>query len=491
MWLAIRSGEQTGRIIEVDKDRFVLGRDEGCDLLVPDEKVSRRHASILKRDDGRIYLEDLGSTNGTYVDGRRVTEPQELIGNEQIKVGDTLLLWTTTPPSGAATTIGVIPAGQGRPAAAPPPPPPPAPPRTGFTTERVILRRSVRRATIIGIVAAAIALLAVVVVIAVVALTGDDEPPPAADEASPEEIVAAARPATVSVDALVAGQVTSGGTGWVLDEDEGLIVTNAHVVNGGETFRVALEGDEPRDATVVAAAPCEDLALLDVEDTTGLEQLKLGSQSNLAQGETVVALGFPASASATNNLSATVGAVSVVRETFDLRSLDVPQYPNVIRTDTAINPGNSGGPLVDLEENLVGVNSAGITLLGGRTIQGESFAIGVDRVKEVTPILRTGDSIGWAGLGLQFPTQESEISSLGLPAQPGLIVSHVVPGTSAEDAGLGSEPALLVAINGTAVDNTLPSYCDAVEDIDSGETATFTFFRPGELNPTDVEVALE
>ncbi len=488
MWLAIRSGEQTGRIIAVDKERFVVGRDEDCDLPVPDEKVSRKHASILKRDDGRTYLEDLGSTNGTYVDGRRVTEPQELSGNEQIKVGDTLLLWTTTPPSGAATTIGVIPAGQGRPAA--PPPPPPPPPRTGFTTERVILRRSVRRATVIGIVAAGIALLAIAV-IAVLALTGEDAPPPAADEANPEEIVAAARPATVSVDALVEDQVTSGGTGWVLDSDEGLIVTNAHVVNGGETFRVALEGGEPRDAAVVAAAPCEDLALLDVEDTTGLEQLSLGSQSNLQQGETVIALGFPASASASNNLSATVGAVSVVSESFDLRSLDVPQYRNVIRTDTAINPGNSGGPLVDLEENLVGVNSAGITLLGGRTIQGESFAIGVDRVREVTPTLRAGDSIGWAGLGLQFPTEEAEISSLGLPAQPGLIISHVVPGTTGEEAGFGSVPALLVAINGTAVDNTLPSYCDAIQDIGSGETATFTIFQPGRLDPTDVDVTLE
>lgn len=482
MWIAIRSGEQTGRVVAIETDRFVIGREDDCDLLLPDEKISRHHAAIIRRE-GSIFLEDLGSTNGTFLDGVQIRDPVPLQGNEQIRVGDTLLVPLTEAPTGRPTTIGVIPTGT-----LPPTPPRPS---SGYTAERQILRRSVKRATIIGIGAGVLA-LAAVGVIAFLVLTGDEDPAVVQNEnPNAADIVEDVRPATVSVDALVNDGVVSGGTGWVLDAEEGHIVTNAHVVNGGETFTVALEGEDPRPATVVGAAPCEDLAVLDVEDTTGLEEIRLGSQADLRQGETVVALGFPASASESNNLSATVGAVSVVSETFDLRSLDVPNYPNVIRTDTAINPGNSGGPLVDLDETLVGVNSAGITLLGGRTIQGESFAIGVDRVKEIVPTLRSGESIGWTGIGLEFPTNAGRLRSLGLPAQPGLIAANVVEGTTAQEAGFGDAASLIVAINGSPLENNLPSYCDVAGQIASGDSATLTVFEPGAATPTDVEVTFE
>lgn len=489
MWLSIRSGEQTGRIVEVNKDRFVIGRDEDADLQLPDEKLSRKHASLTAHGEGRVMLQDLGSTNGTYVDDKKLTHPHELQGGEQIRVGDTMLVVSAQQPSTATTTIGVQPSGVGR-------PPPPRP--TGFTAERLFLRRSVRRATLIGGIAAFIAVAALVVG-AYFLFIRDEQPVAAQDQVTTQEVVDAIRSGTVLVDAEVDGQIVSGGTGWVLDSTEGLIVTNAHVVNGGETFLLGINPEDPdstaelerRPATVVAAAPCEDLAVLQVEDTTGLTQIELGSQSDLRQGETVVALGYPASASFQSNLSATDGVVSVVQESFDLQSLDVPNYPNVIRTTAAINPGNSGGPLVDFDKTLVGVNSAGITLLRGRTIQGEAFAIGVDRVKEVVPTLRQGDSIGWTGVGLQFPTKDSDITSLGLPNQVGLILSSPVEGTEAAAVGLGSGPQLLVAVNGVPVDNTLPSYCKAISDAASGETVTMSIYEPGDTTSKDVEVTLE
>lgn len=482
MWLSIRSGEQTGRVVQLTGERFVVGRDNDCNLTLPDEKISRKHASFTRHADGRVFVQDLGSTNGTFVDEQRITGPVELTGNEQVRVGDTMMIYSAQAPSATPTAIGVMHQGT----------PTPAPPRrTGLTAERLLLRRSAHRATILGGVAAGLALLAVAAVV-FFTLRSDQA------EANPEEIVNAIRPATVLVEAQVEGEVIGGGTGWVLDASEGLIVTNAHVVNAGETFQVGVNGGNPdpaadlqrRAATVLSSAPCEDLAILQVDDTSGLEEVELGSQADLQQGETVVALGFPASASLESNLSATVGAVSVVRETFDLESLDVPNYPNVIRTDAAINPGNSGGPLLNLDEELVGVNSAGITLLGGRTIQGEAFAIGVDRVKEITATLRQGQSISWAGAGFTHPAAMDDITSLGFPAQAGIIISHVVPGTSAEEAGLG-EPALLVGVNGTAIDNTLPSYCDAVAEVPSGETMTYSVVRAGQNAPTDVEVTVE
>jgi S1-C subfamily serine protease len=480
VWLSIRSGSQTGRILEVAKERFVIGRDADCDLvLADDDKISRKHAAISIKD-GRIVVQDLGSTNGTYVDEERIAAPTQIRTGDSIRIGDTLLVTSETQPSGRPTTIGTLPPEIAEPES-----------HTGLTSERVLLRRTARRATVLGIAAALIAVTAVGVVLFFV-LSGDDGEPAAVDEKNPEEIVEEVTPATVNVNAFVAGQAAGGGTGWVLDADDGLIITNQHVVNAGDEMKIGVAGDdELRSATIVGGSPCEDLAVLKIDDNTGLEEFELGSQPDLQQGETVVALGFPASASNANNLSATVGAVSVVREEFELRALDVPQYPNVIRTDAAINPGNSGGPLVTLDEKLVGVNSAGITLLGGRTIQGESYAIGVDQVKDVVAKLRLGQSIGWTGMGLVHPTGPGDTAALGLANRPGLIVSHVVPGTAAEEAGFGEVPALITAINGVGVDNTLPSYCDAVKDITSGETATFTVIASGDRQAQQVEVAFE
>ncbi len=480
MWLSIRSGAQTGRMLEVVKDRFVIGRDADCDLvLLDDDKISRKHAAITTKG-GRVVVQDLGSTNGTYVDEERITAPTQVATGDSIRVGDTLLVTSETQPSGRPTTIGTLPPEIAEPQR-----------HTGLTSERILLRKTARRATVLGIAAALIAIGAVGVVL-FFAFSDEEEAAAVDDEKEPEEIVASVTPATVNVSAFLAGQPAGGGTGWVLDADDGLIVTNQHVVNAGDEMKIGVAGDEePRSATVVGGSPCEDLAVLKIDDNSGLEEFELGSQSDLEQGETVVALGFPASASKADNLSATVGAVSVVSEEFDLRALDVPQYPNVIRTDAAINPGNSGGPLVSLDEELVGVNSAGITLLGGRTIQGESFAIGVDRVKDVVAKLRLGQSIGWTGMGLVHPAGPRDTALFGLPNQAGIIVSRVVPGTAAEEAGFGDVPALITAINGVGIDNTLPTYCDAVEDINTGETATFTVVASGDRQVQQVEVTFE
>ena len=97
--------------------------------------------------------------------------------------------------------------------------------------------------------------------------------------------------------------------------------------------------------------------------------MPLGSQANLKAGDTVVAVGFPASASPTDHLVATVGAVSDPKTTYDVaQAVDVPLLPNVIQTDAAINPGNSGGPLVDQDKQLVGMNTAVATSSYGRPL---------------------------------------------------------------------------------------------------------------------------
>jgi putative serine protease PepD len=265
------------------------------------------------------------------------------------------------------------------------------------------------------------------------------------------------------------------------------VVTNAHVVNGGTSLLVGVDRNVA-EATVVGVAPCEDLAVLRVRGVAGLRSLTLGDQSSLEQGETVVAVGYPANASAEASLTSTTGVVSIARTAYREPALDVPRYSNVVQTDAAINPGNSGGPLVDLGARLVGVNSAARTLSeDGRVIQGQNYAIGVDRVKEIIAVLRAGRSIGWSGLGFDYL---SERDARDRHAQ-GLVALGAVPGTSAHRAGLGDGSSLVVGVNGMPVGNSLAGYCDAVSGLRSGDRVTFSVLRPGSSRPHDVPLTLE
>jgi S1-C subfamily serine protease len=340
------------------------------------------------------------------------------------------------------------------------------------------VRRTARRAIIVSAVAAALA-VATVSALLVKDVFGQ--------AAAVERVIEKVGPSTVFIESSWRGQRVGSGTGWVLDARRGLIVTNAHVINGGSTFSV-MAGNELRSASIVGAAPCEDLAVLRLDEREGLETMPLGTQASLRLGQTVVAIGYPANASGEAALTATLGVVSVIRTTYREDALDIPRYPNVIQTDAAVNPGNSGGPLVLLNGRLVGVNTAGRTLSpDGRIIQGQSYAIGVERVKEIANALRRGESFGWSGLGFDYPA-EAELSRERLP--PGIFLTHAVPGTGGAKAGLADERALLVAVNGTPISNSLASYCDVVGAIRSGQTARFTVIQPGRGKRT-VQLTME
>ncbi len=495
MWLTFTAGAEKGRSVQATGDRFTVGRDPSCDLTIDDARASRQHAYLRVLPDGSAELHDLDSANGTWVNGHKLSGPVTLSGGEELKFGDTVLSATRQPVASTATVVGEAP-----PVAPPPPRQPvdnPPPPRglgdsgpSPSVIERIKLRRTTRWSVVLGGLAVVIAVVAVVLAVTGVFSSDDDEP----TARTIPEIVDAVRPSTVVVNTLDDGQPSGSGTGWVLDAEQGLIVTNNHVVNGGTSWTVGVD-DEQRDATLVAAAPCEDLALLQLENRAGLTTLPLGDQMALRQGQTVIAVGFPGTASQRANLTTTTGVVSVVNTRFDLQGVDVPQYPNVIQTDAVINPGNSGGPLVNENAELVGVNSAGITLLGGRTIQGQGYAIGVDRVKEIIPTLRSGRSIGWTGIGFIHVTDPSEVASelasAGLPESPGLVVTSAVPGSPAAEAGFGQQPVLITAINGQPMDGSLPSYCAAIGSGESGTDAVFTVAEPNQSVEKDITVRLD
>jgi putative serine protease PepD len=225
-----------------------------------------------------------------------------------------------------------------------------------------------------------------------------------------------------------------------------------------------------------------------VRSVAGLRQAPLGTGTELEQGETVVALGYPASATPSDTVTSTRGVVSAPRAALRDPAPDVPAYRDAVQTDTALNPGNSGGPLADLDGRVVGVNAAARTTgADGRALEGQHFAIGIDRARRVLTELRSGRSLAWTGATFGYPATD-ELVERKLP--PGLYVTGAVPGTPAARAGLGGRGELLAAVDGRPLAPTLASYCEAMADRSSGERVTLTLARPGGGKAREVEVAL-
>jgi S1-C subfamily serine protease len=472
MWLSIRTGPDAGSAVQLpETGAFVLGRQRGSDLVVRDGRASRHHAELTALGDERWKLRDLDSANGTYVDGVRVTEV-ELQGGEDIKIGDIVMSVTRRGPADEAAVK----------------PPPAVTHRTPagrtdlapqLATQSMVRRlvdAGTRRATRHGLLAAGAALLVAIALVVVLLATGDDDPVP--------KVVAKLRPSTVLVTTKRGDTLNGTGSGWVLDSAEGLIVTNGHVVNQGDSFTVAAGGTS-RPATVLGVAPCEDLALLKVADTSGLVTARLAT--GVRQGETVVAMGFAADATAGDDPGSTRGVVSASRTSFKDPAPDVPAYPSVLQTDTSLNPGNSGGPLVDLEARVVGVDSAArSTGSDGRALQNVNYAITIDHARHVLAALRSGRAPGWTGLTFGYPTTD-DLQAADLP--PGLRITGIIPGTPAARAGLETGD-LIAGVNGAPIANTLDSYCDVAADLVTGDEVILNIADPGKRETRRVKFRL-
>ncbi len=417
-----------GTLTVVDSDAFEIGRDFSCDLcLGEDPEASLLHARITRDEQGTYRIHDLESDNGTYVNGERIDEPVpvSLSKDDVIVIGSTSMTvgFTDRGATAAAGASG---------------------------------KRSKRNPLLVG--AGAIGL---VLVGFLLAQGGSDEPRPTS------ELVAEARPSTVLVVSKVDGQRAGNGTGWVYDAEEGLIVTNSHVIDGANQFDVGVDGDPKlRKASIVGVAPCDDLAVLKVSDTEGLRTLPLGSQSEIEQGDRLLTLGYPGNGTTEDEIQVTDGVVSVVRTTADEDAFTDPDfsiYPNVIQTDAAINAGNSGGPSISGDGELIGVNT-----LGSIKAQNQNFAIGVDRVKELVPTLASGDSIGWAGFGF-IALPPGQLAAAGVPDLNGgaLLVTSVLPGTGAAKEEMFVDD-LITTVNDRFVENRR-QYCNAVRNVESGD----------------------
>ncbi|MBI5136177.1 MAG: DegQ family serine endoprotease [Nitrospirae bacterium] len=229
------------------------------------------------------------------------------------------------------------------------------------------------------------------------------------------------------------------GSGVLISAD-GVIVTNAHVVDGADHIKVTLSDRRSFKAEVVGVDGKTDLAVLRVE-ATNLPWVPLGDSSRLRPGEMVLAVGNPFGL----NQTVTMGIVSGVGR----QGVGITDYEDFIQTDAAINPGNSGGAMVNTRGELIGINTAIFTQSGG--YEGIGFAIPSNLVSTVKDSLIAHGRVvrGWLGVSIQEITPELA-SQFRLPSPRGALVTNVIPSGPAAQAGLKRGDVIL-AIGGTEI----------------------------------------
>ena len=221
------------------------------------------------------------------------------------------------------------------------------------------------------------------------------------------------------------GEARGEGSGFIIRED-GLVVTNHHVVENARVITVVTMDGEEYPADVVGTDPRTDIALVQMETDRELPVAALGESSDLRVGDWVVAIGNPLGL----EHSVTVGIVSALGRR-DIRPEGRDLIEDFIQTDASINPGNSGGPLLDINGNVVGVNSA-VNIAAN----GIGFAIPIDMVKALLPQLMEGEVIR-SYLGVRTGAVPEDVRiELGLRPHQGAYVVEVVEGAPASRAGL-------------------------------------------------------
>lgn len=228
-------------------------------------------------------------------------------------------------------------------------------------------------------------------------------------------------------------QSTRLGSGFIYDTD-GHVITNNHVVDGAETVEVAFVNGDSYTAKVIGADPHSDIAVLEITDEFPHEILipvVLGDSSLLEVGQYAIAVGNPYGLSN----SMTTGIISQTGRILPNPELGF-SIPNVIQTDAAINPGNSGGPLLDINGEVIGMNTAIKSKIG--EFSGVGFAIPSNIIKQIVPVLIEKGSYVHPWLGITGSSLNSELAqSLKLPPNfKGVVVNQVVKDGPAEKAGL-------------------------------------------------------
>ena len=260
-------------------------------------------------------------------------------------------------------------------------------------------------------------------------------------------------------------EVQSAGSGVIVDAKNGYILTNHHVVSGADKIQISLIDENTLDAEIIGSDPATDIAVLKVE-AENLTDIDIGDSDQVEVGDFVIAIGNPFGLGNT----VTSGIVSALGRT----GISSSGYEDFIQTDASINPGNSGGALVNMQGELVGINSAIISRSGGNV--GIGFAVPSEIAQSIMSQLLDFGEVRRGLLGVSIHTIDEENAEiLGVDSKSGAMITAIEPGSAAEEAGLRVED-IIIRVNDERISNARDLQ-NAIGLKGSGERVTIEFIR--------------
>jgi len=266
---------------------------------------------------------------------------------------------------------------------------------------------------------------------------------------------------------------TSLGSGVIIDGKKGLILTNAHVIQKTGTIKVMLENELEFEARIVGADPDSDLAVLKIDSEKALPAINMGSSTDLMIGETVIAIGNPFGFSHT----VTTGVISALDRS--IRTED-RVFHNFIQIDASINPGNSGGPLLNINGELIGINTAIYA-----KAQGIGFAIPIDKARKIISDLIQYGEVKQAWIGITVQDMDEKLAGyLKVPGNKGVIIKSVETDSPAEQAGL-KESDIILSLGDKKV-NSVSDFELVAKGLAAGDTIQTGLWRNGKMETVAV-----
>ncbi|UYM07154.1 S1C family serine protease [Solicola gregarius] len=298
-----------------------------------------------------------------------------------------------------------------------------------------------------------------------------------------EAVAAKVRPSVVQIN-VSGSDMADSGTGIIISKD-GMILTNNHVVAAaaeGGTITVAFDDNSTAEAEIVGRDPVTDIAVIQAKDASDLDRATLGKSADLKVGQDVVAVGSPFGLESTVT-SGIVSALNRPVSAGDSSGETSNVYP-AIQTDAAINPGNSGGPLVDMNGNVVGINSSIRSNSSGSEAGsiGLGFAIPIDLARNIATQLIDGQSVEHAQIGITVTDSKGsdDITTNGAR------IKSVEGGSPGSDAGL-KQGDVITKLNNDVITGS-QSLVATIRGYAPGDKVEIAYTRDGEDHTTDVEL---